>query len=512
MESDITLSKQKNRGAVSLSYLVVWGSFWLLFLRVVTLLLKFLQMLVLARLLSPYDFGLMGIAILAITALETLSETGFQAALVQKKGDIAPYLDSAWTVAAFRGLILALILFLSSPWIALFFREQNAVLILRVIAICAVLKGFSNIGIVNFQRDLEFHKQATYEFSGTLAGFVIAVVCGLIFHNVWALVFGLIAKNAIGLFISYFLSSYRPRLDFNIVCDKELFNFGKWITLVTIVVFLSHNGDNAFVGRILGVVALGFYQLAYVISNFPATEISDVISQVSFPSYSKIGHDTEKLRAGYLRVVKLTTFLTAPIALGMLSVAFPLVAVLLGEKWIPMIFAMQILCVWGLERSIIATTPPLFKAAGAPQFHTFVDSVRLAALVLFIYPLTAYAGIAGTAVSVLLAALFADSLGYILVTRIIRCSLFDLFKTVFLPLFASVTMAFSLLACRALWFPNGRLLDLSALVIIGVIIYITIICVYDRFFGGHDLAGDIKFIIASLFAGYRYSSAERTEV
>ena len=145
-----------------LSKRVIRGGVWVLALRILNRSLGFIRTIILARLLAPADFGLLGIAMLSISTLETFSQTGFQTALIQKKDNIESYLDTAWTVSAIRGLLLFLILFLSAPIIAEFFNSPQAVLIIRVVALSTLLSGLRNIGVVYFQKELEFKKQFLY--------------------------------------------------------------------------------------------------------------------------------------------------------------------------------------------------------------------------------------------------------------------------------------------------------------------------------------------------------------
>jgi O-antigen/teichoic acid export membrane protein len=116
-------------------------------------------------LLAPHDFGLFGIAMLAIATLEAFTQTGFEAALVQKKENVKSYLDTAWTISAIRGAVLFFILFFFAPLMANFFYSPQATTIIRVIALSAFLSGFRNIGMVFFQKELEFDKQFLFEFS-----------------------------------------------------------------------------------------------------------------------------------------------------------------------------------------------------------------------------------------------------------------------------------------------------------------------------------------------------------
>ena len=141
---------------------VVHAGFWAFALHVSDRSFGLGRTIVLARLLSPDDFGLFGIATLAMLALETFSRTGFHPALIQKIGDIKPYLDTVWTVHAIRGLILALILFGVAPYVAAFFGEPAAVPIVQVIGLSLIFQGLTNLGTVYFQKELVFHKQFVY--------------------------------------------------------------------------------------------------------------------------------------------------------------------------------------------------------------------------------------------------------------------------------------------------------------------------------------------------------------
>ena len=278
----------------SLSKKVVRGGMWVFALRFTSRGLGFVRTIILARLLAPEDFGLLGIAMLAIATLESFSQTGFQAALIQKKENVDSYLDTAWTVSAIRGIVLFLILFLFAPVVAKFFNSPQATLVIKVIAVSMLLSGFRNIGIIFFQKDLEFNKQFTYEFSAALTDVAISISLAFILRNVWALVWGGLAGHFIRFIMSYILRPYRPHVSFKKSEFKELFGFGKWVLGSSILGFLIIQGDDIFVGKMLGVTALGLYQMAYLISNLPATEITHVISQVTFPAYSRLQYNLQR--------------------------------------------------------------------------------------------------------------------------------------------------------------------------------------------------------------------------
>ena len=343
----------------SLSKKVVRGGVWLFTLRITNRGLGFIRTIILARLLAPGDFGILGIAMLAASTFDAFSQTGFQSALIQKKDDVRDYLDVAWTALAIRGVLLFSVLFVTAPLIAKFFNSTQAELVIMVIAVNMLITGFGNIGIVFFQKELEFNKQFTYEFSATIVDLVVSITLAFILRNVWALVWGGMAKNVTRFILSYILHSYRPRLRFDKDKFRDLFGFGIWISGSTILIFLITQGDDIFVGKMLGVTALGFYQMAYLLSNLPSTEIADVISRVTFPAYSRLQDDLMKLREAYLKVLQVTAYVSIPLAGGIFILSYEFTQIFLGEKWLPMVPAIQILALAGLIGSISATTRPI---------------------------------------------------------------------------------------------------------------------------------------------------------
>jgi len=386
----------------TLSQRVVRGGFWVFSLRITERVFSLIRLIILARILSPNDFGLMGIALLTMATLDTFSQTGFQQALIQKKEDIKSYLDSAWTVLILRGFVLFAILFFIAPYAAIFFKAPQARPIIQIIGLSVLLQAFTNIGVVYFQKELEFNKQFIYRLSGTLADFIVAVSAAIILKSVWALVFGLLAGNIARFIASYLIHPYRPRLSKNLGKAKELFGFGKWILSSSILIFLLHQGDDIFVGKLLGATMLGFYQMAYRISNTPATEITHVISQVTFPAYSKLQDNLPKLREAYLKVLQFTAFLSFPVA-GLIFVLAPdFTKIFLGEKWIPMVPAMQVLCIFGITRAMNATIGSIFQGIGKPNIITFGAGFQLMVLAAIIYPLTSKWGIFGTSLAVVI--------------------------------------------------------------------------------------------------------------
>jgi len=459
---------------------------WVFSLRMLEQVLGVIRLIILARILSPNNFGLMGIALLAMSALETFSQTGFAQALIQKKEKTEEYLDAAWTFMLIRNIALFAILFLGAPYIAYFFEAPEAPLLMRVIGISLLfgssggIGGFANIGILYFQKELEFNKQFIYRLTGTLADFVVAVSSAIILKSVWALVFGLLAGNIVRFFVGYLIHPYRPRLNFDFDKARELFVFGKWILGSSILVFFLNQGDDILVGKLLGATMLGFYQMAYRISNMLATEITHVISQVTFPAYSKLQDNIPKLREAYLKTLQLTAFISIPLAGGIFILAPDFTKIFLGEQWIPMVPAMQVLALWGLSRSIAATTGPLFNGIGKPRINTWLQLAKLILIAIFIYPLTMLWDITGTALALAAAALCIDPICVYLVAKILQCKAWDTVKTILLPAISTVIMLFCMMVLNKLTLGITTLAIFLGCVVFGCGTYILAIAVFDK--------------------------------
>lgn len=380
---------------------VVRAGFWVFGIRIAQRVFSFARLIILAMFLAPYDFGLMGVALLTISSIETFTQTGFQQALVQRKGNVAPYLDTAWTFTAIRGAALFCIALLAAPLASSVFDASEATLVIRITALSILFQSFTSTAVIFFQKELDFRKQFTYNFSGILVDFTVSIIAVFILRNVWALVFGLLAGHIVRMCMSYILHPYRPRFDIDFAKAKELFGFGKWILGSSVLVFLITQGDSILIGYVMGVVALGLYQLATVISNTPTTEIANVVGEVAFPAFAKLQDKIDVLRTGYLRVLKITTFFSFGLACFLIVLIDELIEAFMNPEWLPIVTPVQILAVAGAVRALAATTSPVFVALGKPRIGTIWQILRLATLFILLYPLTVEWGIPGAAFAVL---------------------------------------------------------------------------------------------------------------
>jgi O-antigen/teichoic acid export membrane protein len=475
----------------------VVGGLWVAFTNGGNRVLELLMLVVLARLLPPAEFGLFGIALVALSALKRFSQVGLDIALVQRKEEnVDAYLDTAFTIQLIRGLLVATVAYLAAPGVAWFFGEPEATTLLRVAALATLFQTASNPGTMYFRKDLEFHKQFVYTTSGTLARVVVSIAFAVFVEaTAWALVVGLVAGNALMMVVSYLIHDYRPRPGFDLGKARELVDYGKWILGSSVVSFLYTEGDDVFVGRVLGPGALGAYQLAYRLSNAPATEISHTISQVAMPAYSKVQDDIGALRAGFHRALRLSVLVSLPVGVGIAVVAPVFVPTVLGDGWSRMVVPMQVLGAFGCLRSVRTVTSPLFKAVGRPDLPAKIHAVRLVVLAVAIYPLTTAYGLTGTALAVLATSAVGIPLGAALAVRILDDDLRSLVAIVVFPTFGSLVMAACALATReAVVETAGVGAALAATVATGVVVYGLVMATLDHRYdiGVRDLLGQVR--------------------
>jgi len=470
-----------NRG---LKKKVVRGTFWVFISQIITQALALIKNIILARILSPDDFGLFGIALVVFSLLEAFSRSGFDVALIQKKEDIRDYLDTAFVVNIGRGVVLFLLLFFSAPLVATFFKRAEIVGVVRAVSIVFLLNGFVNPGTIYFSRELEFKKQFQWDMSRSISDIVVSLSLVFFLRNVWVLVIGMTVSFFTRVAVSYFIHPYRPGFSFNPDYARSLFRFGKWVFGSGILVYLLTQGDDAFVGKFLGVTALGFYRIAYRFSNLPATHITHVISRVTFPMYSKLQDDIPKLREAYLKVLQITAFLAFPLA-GLIFILAPdFTRIFLGEKWLPMVPAMQVLVIGGAIRSIGATIGPAFQGIGRPDILTKSMFVQLLILMIDIYPLTFKLGITGTSIAVVIPGLMVNVFLFYKINMMVKNNFKVSLVKIGYPFGATLCMILGILGVKKLLNNTIYIMINFALEIItGVIVFLVIIWLLEKFLG-----------------------------
>jgi O-antigen/teichoic acid export membrane protein len=414
-------------------------------------------MIILARLLSPVDFGILGLAMLSINALNVFSETGIESALIQRDKVGRAELNTVWTMTIIRGVVLFVILFLSAGWLASYFDNATLEPVLKVMAVTFLIGGCTNIGIVFFQKDLEFKKKAILESMADIVGTVIAILLALYLRNVWALVMGSIAWVTVKCVVSYRLHSYRPQLQWNWNITLGLLSFGKHIFLINLIAFIITNVDDALVGKLLGLNMLGFYVLAFSISSIPVSSLSAVLSRIFFPAYAKIQNNPDRIVEAFGQIFETVMLILLPLTSLMITLAPNFTAVFLGEKWLLMVPALQVLCFFGLFRCISGLFYPLHLALNRPDIQTKIKSFDLVTFLILIYPLTLNWGILGTSCAMSLVYLINMVMNIAFTVRILPLQWNKLGTSLFVPFFISLMVIMTDILLQSLRLPVSEM-------------------------------------------------------
>lgn len=457
----------------SLTRRVTHGGIWSILINAVNQGLRLVRTVVLARLLAPEDFGLFGITLLALSALERFSQTGFTAALIQKQDESREDLDTAWMIQLIRGVALGALLVAAAPLVASFFEEPGAESLMRALGAVAVVGGFENIGIVYYRKDLEFHKEFSLKLASTLPDLVASIVAAVLLQSAWALLIGLLIGRLFRTAASYVVHPYRPRFRFDRGKARDLFGFGKFVTAQSIVLFVLTEGDDALVGKVLGASSLGLYQIAYLLSNVSA-RITHLVSRVTFPAYARVQDDRERLNRGLTRTLGVTAFATLPVA-GAIGILAPeITSVFLGDKWMPMVPAAQVLCLFGAMRAIGSNFGPVYSAVARLDVPLRINLVQLTVLAIIVYPMTTRWGILGTAGAVTLAMVVALVCTSLAIRRVTGIGLGRLYASVAPPAAGVLAAVVQTYALKQLDLAPGPVVELAALALLGGITYLLV--------------------------------------
>lgn len=406
-------------GTVAFRGQILKGLGWAGALRVFVKLLSLAKLAVLARVLTPEAFGQFGIAVLALSFFETVTETGVNQVLIYSERKLKDLLDSAWIVSIVRGVAIAILIGLSAFPLSWYFHDAQVLPLVFLIAVAPFVRGFVNPMIVTFVKELDFRREFLFRSASAIVDVVAAVTIGILTHSPVAFVGAIVLSATTDVILSFVLFTIRPRFRFLKTYLSEIIGYGKWVTLTGIGSWFSSELDDMIVGRLYGVGALGIYQAGYKISTLPVTEIAGTVNQVSFPVLSKSRRDSRTFRRIFWSSFLISNAIGAGVASLLLLFPELSVQLLLGADWLPVIPVIRILVLFGVLRTVESSVQPLLLSIGKPQVATIGNFLKVIGLVAGLM-IWGRQGVEGVALAALFSVLLSIPYYMVTMVRILR--------------------------------------------------------------------------------------------
>jgi len=320
--------------------------------------------IVLARLLSPADYGLMAITSIFIYFINYFNELSIGHAIIQKEDIDEAYLSSAFWFILTMSMVTYGFIYIFSDTIASFFNQEKLSSILKITGLSFIVMAVGVVPSSLIYRELKFYTTARINFVSNICMGVVSLILAYRGLGVWSLVLGSIARSLSFSVLYFFSCSWKPRLMISFNKIKHLMKFGVPLAAAKGLHTLYYNADNFIVGKFLGEKLLGYYYMAFHLATMPIDKLSRIINEVNFPVLSKLQNNDDKARNHFLQTSKYVSIIIFPSLTGLLIVADDFVNVILGQKWTPMIYPFKLFCFIGTLRTISSIIPPLLNSKG----------------------------------------------------------------------------------------------------------------------------------------------------
>jgi len=360
------------------------GVFWSFLEKFGSQFILLISQIVLARILEPRDFGLLGMLAIFIAVSQAFIDSGFDNALIQKKDVNQTDFSTVFFFNISIALALYLILFFAAPAIADFFRVPQLINLTRVVCFILIVNSFGLIQFVKFKIEMNFKAIAQVVVIANLLSSVVGISLALLGFGVWALVGQIIGIYTFRTILFWMKSSWRPSFVFSMKSFKALFNFGSKLLLSGLISQTFENIYMLVIGRMFSATALGFYAQARKFQQVPVATLAQVVGNVTFPAFSKIQDENERLRVGFRKLIKLLVFINFPLMIGLAIIAKPLLVLILGVKWLPSVPYFQLLCIAGMIYTLHASNLNILKVKGRSDLFLYLEIIKKGIVVIAI--------------------------------------------------------------------------------------------------------------------------------
>lgn len=366
--------------------------------------LRFLRILILARILAPEQFGIIAIVIASLRVLEAFTEVGVKQSVIQnKRGAEREYLNVAWWFQSVRGLALFAIAILAAPWISSFYGKSELLRLFQVSYLSILFTSFISPRVYVLEKEFRFGRSVLLVQGSGVLGTVITIVAAFMIRNVWALVIGFVAEAAILCLFSYILVPFLPRFRIDRECLRELMKFARRMFGLPILTWISLGADVLVLGKIVADDELGMYSLAVHLVSLPIILFSQVISPVLLPGFTQKQDDRNALCRAVLQITRGAAIFAIPLVAFLASCASGTLLLAYGSQYVAVAVPCGILCLLILVRVEAAIPVALYFAVGRPQLNRRAVMLRAVIIVALIYPAIVRFGLSGAAAVMVLA-------------------------------------------------------------------------------------------------------------
>jgi O-antigen/teichoic acid export membrane protein len=359
----------------------VRGVFWTGFGQLLRQLIQVIGSVVLARLLVPEDFGLLGMGLFFIGIGQLFADFGIGTAIIQARSDDRVILSSCFWLNIGVAGVLALALFAASPLIADFYRRSDLAPLVAALSFNLLLAGLQSVPSALLYRDMRFADLARAQVLGSLSGAAVAIALAWYGAGVWALVAQPLVGSAVVLLVSMVALRWLPRIEYSWPKVAPLARFSFALLGTNLVGYGNRNFDSLLVGRFLGAGPLGLYAMAIQLMLYPLQQVSSVIVRVLFPTLVQIREDLPRLRSAYLKAVGAIAIVTFPMMGGLFAVTDDFVAVVFGPDWSGMVPVLKVLAWVGMMQSVGTTVGTIYLSMGRPGVALRVSLIAAPVLI-----------------------------------------------------------------------------------------------------------------------------------
>lgn len=397
------------------------GGKWITIATVITTIFQFGQVTVLARLLSPADFGVVSISTLIINFFTIFSNLGFSNSIIYKQEADRRVLSTLYYLNLLAGALMFGLVWFSTPLFVSFYHEPKLVRVVRLASFYFLIVYFGQLYSFLLQKELRFRAVALADIVGTVIGSGVTIALAYRGYQELSLVIGSLTAQVLktGLQIALGFSLFRPARVFDGRNLGDHLRFGLYNLGDGLIGFTQYNADNIFVGSILGVEMLGYYTIAYQLAVFPITKLNPIILQVAYPVLAKMKDDMAGLKRAYLKILDVLSYCNLPLLAGLYVTAESVVPLLYGPGWDKTIDLIRMFVFVGLFNCL---SHPLFTLAftkGKPSILFYLNLGTLVVKIPLLFALGTTWGLTGIALSFVLATLFNLLANFVIVHRLI---------------------------------------------------------------------------------------------